>query len=144
MKCSNEFILAYNELFRFLNDHYPPEKTVEFWQLLSDAICGQLVELAKTKGVRGCAEYWNETLSAEGADFTSQLICFDGKERLIMRIKSCPSFKKMDDAGVEPCENYCGHCKVIYQRALQKAGLHFFNSVLKQGNCFIEVRREGQ
>ena len=143
MNCSTEFILVYNDLFKFLDDKGGFEFVEQFWALLSDVLCQQLVTLAKTKGVAGCAEYWMETLSAEDADFRAEFIkTKDGVKQLNLFIYQCPSHRKMKECNRTPYFRYCEHCLCIYERALQRAGLTFECVQDESGSCRISVREK--
>ena len=64
-----EFIPAYSELFKFLEQKGGKAAVVKFWEHLSDAFLTNLRDLVTQKGVAGCFEYWSHTLSEEAADF---------------------------------------------------------------------------
>ena len=58
-----EFIPAYSELFKFLEQKGGKTAVVSFWDHLSDAFLTNLRDLATQKGLAGCFEYWSHTLS---------------------------------------------------------------------------------
>lgn len=139
MKCDKPFIIAYNALFKFLDKHGGAKEVKTFWELLTDAVCQELVEAARKDRLAGCAAYWLKTLSAEGADFILNYT----KEQLFIQINQCPSYAKMKCEKQTPYENYCGHCAVLYKKALAPLGLSF--AVVPdetKGKCYIFVGDE--
>ena len=70
-----EFIPAYSELFKYLQQKAGKQAVVAFWEHLSDAFLDNLRELATKKGLNGCFEYWSHTLAEEAADFRMTLAC---------------------------------------------------------------------
>ena len=65
MISSTEFIMAYNELFKFLEEHYGKEAVIDFWIGISDNFLNNLRKLVAKKGIEGMKEYWTHTLSEE-------------------------------------------------------------------------------
>jgi hypothetical protein len=143
MKCSAEFVIAYNNMFKFLNDHFDGTTVETFWEHLSDLLCQRMVHLAKTKGIPGLVEYWAETLEAEGARCKIIFNTNGQRSMLTIQMFECPSIKKLKEHDIEPCSQYCGHCQIMYQRALEKVGLHFECSPLMDGRCHITVFEKG-
>jgi hypothetical protein len=135
MKCSSPFILAYNRLFHFLNEKGYDELE-DFWALLEDAVLGRLRYLAETEGLVGLTKYWSETLTAEGADFC--ITYNNGNMRSVtIHIRECPSLAKIKAARETVCEQYCGHCKVMYQRALSPR--FHFDIITADVGCLIRI-----
>ena len=62
-----EFILAYNELFKFLDKKCGKKKVIGFWESISDNFLHNLEFLVREKGISGMKEYWTHTLTEEGA-----------------------------------------------------------------------------
>jgi len=141
MNCSKEFIVAYNKMFKFIDQHKGEQHVIEFWELLSDLVCQRLVKMAKEGGISGLARYWIESLSEEGAD--CEIVYSSRKDVLTIEMMECPAYEKMAEANEVPYENYCGHCQVMYSRALKPLGITFKCTCCKQsqGRCFIEVYR---
>ena len=136
MKCSEPFILSYNRLFSFLCSKGYNELE-EFWGLLEETILGRLKYLAETEGLVGLTKYWSETLTAEGADFC---ITYNSgaSNSVTIHIRKCPSLSKIKGSGEHVCEQYCDHCKVIYQKALSPRGFHF-DIITANGGCMIRI-----
>ncbi len=64
-----EFILTYNELFKFLDKKGGKKKVVNFWEGISDNFLQNLESLVKEKGIQGMKEYWTHTLTEENANY---------------------------------------------------------------------------
>ncbi|MCK4465884.1 MAG: hypothetical protein KAU83_09245, partial [Bacteroidales bacterium] len=65
-----EFIPAYSELFKYIEEKEGKAAVVDFWNYLSDIFLTNLKDLVIKNGIRGCWMYWNHTLNEEAADFT--------------------------------------------------------------------------
>ena len=116
-----EFIPAYSELFKFLERRGGVEAVDDFWHYLADNFLGNLHDLVKEYGVRGCWQYWMHTLNEEAADFTMTVDDEANTFEIVMH--NCPSkgrLLKMDH--VEPYHDYCRHCDVLYARVLAPLG----------------------
>ena len=121
-----EFIPSYSELFTYLEDHYGRKEVERFWTYLFEPT-GKgipLINFAKAKGLRGCWEYWEGTLTEEAADVIKYI---NEKEGWIYsEMRYCPSKGRLlqlkDEIGIEPYHDYCGHCD-YYRAALEQVGL---------------------
>ena len=125
-----EFIPAYSELFRFLDElegapgEEPGPAVVRFWESLSDAFLGNLRDLAVEKGLAGCFEYWSHTLTEEAADFLMTLDEEGGAFEIEMR--RCPSKGRLlASPHLEPYAGYCRHCDTLYRRVLEPLGYRY-------------------
>lgn len=121
-----EFILAYSELFRFLDSKYGREEVDKLWDFLFQPT-GKgipLINFAKKDGVKGCVDYWTGTLTEESADATFIYNLKDGW--FVSQIHHCPSKGRLlafkDTLGIEPFYDYCDHCD-YYRAAIEKVGL---------------------
>ncbi|MGD9495075.1 MAG: hypothetical protein AB7Y46_02070 [Armatimonadota bacterium] len=140
-----EFIPAYSELFRYLEERGGHDEVVRFWEYLSDHFLGNLRELVREHGLRGCWLYWARTLNEEAADFTMVLDEEAGEFSITMH--RCPSKGML--LGLEqmqPYHDYCGHCEVLYRRVLEPLGLEcFFDGTgCDQARCRLVVRERGR
>ena len=136
-----DFIPAYSELFKFLEEKGGREAVVDFWNYLSDSFLGNLRDLVVGNGIRGCWLYWSHTLNEEAADFTMELDEEAGEFRIIMH--HCPSKGRLIESGhVEPYHDYCGHCDVLYRRILEPLGYEytFDMSECDEAKCSLLVR----
>lgn len=136
-----EFIPAYSELFRYLEERGGHDEVVRFWECLSDNFLHNLRELVSEHGLRGCWMYWERTLNEEAADFTMELDEEAGEFQITMH--HCPSkglLLRLDH--MAPYHDYCGHCDVLYRRVLEPLGYRctFDLSEVDQARCSLQVR----
>ena len=136
-----EFIPAYSELFRYLEERGGREEVMRFWEDLSDRFLGNLRALVEEHGLRGCWLYWSHTLNEEAADFRMELDEEAGEFRIIIR--DCPSkglLMSLDH--MEPYHDYCGHCDVLYRRVLEPLGYECIADLSEtdRARCSITVR----
>jgi hypothetical protein len=136
-----DFIPAYSELFRFIEERDGHDAVVEFWEYLSDNFLDNLRELVQAHGLRGCWMYWSHTLNEEAADFTMSIDDEAGEFRIDMH--HCPSKGRLLELDhVEPYHDYCGHCDVLYRRVLEPLGFECVAdlSECEQAKCSFLVR----
>jgi hypothetical protein len=136
-----EFIPAYSELFRYLEDRGGHEAVVDFWEYLSDNFLGSLRDPVAEHGLRGCWMYWSHTLNEEAADFTMELDEDAGEFRIDMH--RCPSRAMLNALdGFEPYHDYCGHCDVLYRRVLEPLGFDCTMDLAHtdEARCTLTVR----
>jgi hypothetical protein len=140
-----EFIPAYSELFRYLQERGGHDEVVRFWEHLSDNFLHNLHDLVAEHGIRGCWMYWSHTLNEEAADFTMELDEEAGQFRITMH--HCPSKGMLLDLDhMDAYHDYCGHCAVLYARVLEPMGYEctFDMSEVDQARCSFEVREVRQ
>ena len=136
-----DFIPAYSELFKLLEERGGPEAVTAFWAYLSDRYLTNLRELAQEQGLRGCWEYWSRTLDEEAADFTMELDEEAGEFSLTMH--RCPSRALLEEIPhLEPYRDYCRHCDLLYRRVLEPLGFEYEIdlSQTEAARCRIVVR----
>lgn len=137
-----DFIPAYSELFKFLEERGGREAVLGFWNYLSDNFLGNLKSLVEEQGIRGCWTYWSHTLNEEAADFTMELDEEAGEFRILMH--QCPSKGLLLQCKhLEPYHDYCGHCDVLYRRVLEPLGFECLTDMTECANakCSLTVRR---
>jgi len=137
-----EFIPAYSELFRYLDERGGHDEVVRFWEYLSDNFLHNLRDLVTEHGLRGCWIYWSHTLNEEAADFTMELDEEAGEFRIIMH--HCPSKGLlMELEQMEPYHDYCGHCDLLYRRVLEPLGFECIADLSEcdRARCSFVVRR---
>lgn len=135
-----EFIVAYSELFAFIEERHGKEELVRFWEELSDEFLFNLRDLVAEKGLQGMHEYWSRTLSEEGADCRIELT--DDEFRIEMN--ACPSVALLRHSRhVTPYPDYCDHCSVLYRRAIEFFGFRCEVTVHDPvtGRCELKVSR---
>jgi len=132
-----EFILAYNELFKFLHTRYGKKAVVDFWIYISDNFLTNLDRIVKEKGIAGMAEYWMHTLTEEKAEYRMDV----GKNHFRIYMKQCPSVGLLNKCGVEKYPYYCEHCEVLYKRIIERYGFTYKINYIDRdkGVCSIEV-----
>jgi hypothetical protein len=119
-----EFIPAYSELFKFLEEKQGKAAVIDFWNFLSDIFLTNLRDFVVLNGIRGCWIYWRKTLEEEAADFTMELDEDRGEFSIIMH--SCPSKGRLlNQKHIEPYRDYCEHCDVLYRRVLEPLGFMY-------------------
>jgi hypothetical protein len=118
-----EFIPLYSELFKYIEEKADHEAVVRYWEYISDVyIEPRLGKLVAQKGIEGCWDYWSSTLNEEAADFT--MTYDEDKKELTSVMHYCPSKGLLNSLShIEPYHDYCGHCKVLYSRVLEKHGI---------------------
>lgn len=132
-----DFVPAYSELFKFLYKKGGEEAVNDFWCYLSDEFLGNLRELVKEHGIKGCWLYWSHTLNEEAADFTMELDEEAGKFSIDMHY--CPSKGRLLQCKhIEPYSNYCGHCLILYRRVLEPLGIEESGDISKcdEAKCY--------
>ena len=136
-----EFILAYNELFKLLEERGGREDLERFWERVSDEYLGNLDRLVAQKGIAGMAEYWGHTLTEKAADAEMRA----DEDRFVLEIYKCPSIDLLNSSGVEKCFCYCAHCDTLYKRVIEKYGFEYKLYIIdpEKGRCRIEVRKVG-
>ena len=104
-----EFIPAYSELFRYLEERQGKTAVLDFSEYLSDIFLTSLKESVTVNGIRGCWIYWSKTLEEEAPDFTMKdqdqndvkLSDFKGKKNVVL------AFYPLDWSPVCTGENKC-------------------------------------
>ena len=120
-----DFIPAYSELFKYIEGRAGKDGVGEYWAYISDNyVKGRLGRLASEKGIVGCWEYWHRALNEEAADFSMSVD--EGAGRLTIEMRRCPSKGLLLESGhIEPYHDYCGHCDLLYRRALEPLGFAY-------------------
>ena len=138
-----EFIPAYSELFKYIEQKRNKGAVIEFWNYLSDAFLTNLKDLVETNGIRGCWMYWSQALSEEAADFTMELDEDAGEFSIAMH--HCPSKGKLlEYKHIEPYRDYCEHCDVLYRRVLEPLGFKYEIDLSQtdKAQCHITVKAD--
>lgn len=123
MLSCTEFIPAYSELFKYIEEKAGHDAVVRYWQHISKQyVEPRLGKLAEEKGISACWEYWTKTLNEEAADFT---ITYDEENQVYeLKMHYCPSKGRLLSLKhMEPYHDYCGHCAELYGPVLKKYGI---------------------
>ncbi len=137
-----EFIPAYSELFKYLEQKQGKAAVVDFWNWLSDNFLTNLREAVAENGIRCCWIYWSKTLNEEAADFTMELDEEAGEFSITMH--HCPSKGRLlGYEHLQPYRDYCEHCDVLYRRVLQPLGFDYEldRSQTDQARCRLTVKK---
>lgn len=136
-----DFILNYNETFKYLEKEYSRKQVDDYWEYLSRNFLKKLDKLVKEKGISGMYEYWNYNLDREEAPYKLEI---DEKRNMFVKTmtdwKKCPPIKVMIDNNIEPYRDYCMHCPGVYGPLLQDYGFNF--KVKRNKECRVEITRE--
>jgi hypothetical protein len=136
-----EFIPAYSELFKYLEEKHGKAAVVDFWNYMSDKFLTNLKDLVVRNGIRGCWIYWSKTLKEEAADFTMELDEEAGEFSITMY--HCPSKGRLlGYKHIESYRDYCEHCDVLYRRVLEPLGFEYDldRSQTDQARCRVLVK----
>ena len=138
-----EFIPAYSELFKYLEQKGGKGAVEAYWRQISREGISSLKEEASAHGLRGCYRYWQGTLNEEAADFVMTL----DEERGIFTIdmQHCPSKGRLlENKHMTPYPDYCLHCDLLYREVLEPLGFayHIDLSESDRARCKITVTRK--
>ncbi|MBO5370581.1 MAG: hypothetical protein J6B23_07910, partial [Clostridia bacterium] len=126
-----EFIPLYSEFFKYLEKIGGHDAVMEYWIHISDTSIGDKTNpnslisfIERDGGFEGAINYWNHTLTEEACDI---LKVQDYNNRCSYNhMRHCPSRGMLNSLKhVEPYYDYCGHCKVLYSRVLEKYGITY-------------------
>ncbi len=137
-----DFIPAYSEFFKYLEKEHGHGEVLNFWQELfkPDGKGISLVNYVENSGIKGCYEYWSNSLNEEAADFTMYLNEKRGFFQIIMH--HCPSKGRLlvqqDETGIPPYPHYCMHCD-YYRGAVEKHGLKYLYNFTGVDNAACSI-----
>lgn len=137
-----EFIPAYSELFKYLEEKGGFQAVLDYWECIAAEGIGRLRELVVENGIRGCYMYWSHTLNEEAADFTMTLDEEAGEFSIDMH--HCPSKGRLLEFGhMKPYPRYCEHCDVLYRRVLEPLGYRYDYDLSRCGMaaCTLRVKK---
>ena len=137
-----EFIPAYSQLFEFLHEIGGEEAVVAYWEHIAQNGIRKLGELVSAHGIRGCWEYWSETLNEEAADFTMTLD--EDQNIFTIDMHHCPSKGRLLELGYfKPYDQYCAHCDVLYRRVLENLGYRYEYDMnrVHEAKCSLRVTK---
>jgi len=138
-----EFIPAYSELFKYLEEKQGKTAVNSFWNHLSDVFLTNLKDNVILNGIRGCWIYWSKTLEEEAADFTMEMDEEAGQFSITMH--HCPSKGRLLELKhMVPYHDYCKHCDVLYRRVLEPLGFEYDldRSQTDQAKCHLLVKSD--
>jgi len=136
-----EFILAYNELFKFLHKKDGREKVISFWEAISDDFLQNLDSLVKEKGIEGMKEYWTQTLIEEGANYKMTA----DEDEFKIELYECPSVGILRRTKhIKRYPDYCKHCGILYPRIIERYGFNCYVKYIdeEKGVCRLTVEKK--
>jgi len=124
-----EFIPLYSEFFKYCEKRGGHDAVMEYWIHISDTSIGDrenpnslAYKCDRLGGFEGALAYWGHTLTEEACDLFK--VCDPEKRIIYTHMRHCPSRGMLNSLShVEPYYDYCTHCKIIYQRVLEKYGI---------------------
>jgi len=135
-----EFIMAYNELFKFLEKHYGKQAVRDFWIGISDNFLWSLRKLVAEKGIQGMKEYWTHTLTEEGAKHKMSI----SENEFTIDMYECPSVGILRrNRHIKRYPDYCKHCDILYRRIIENYGFNYNIEYIDEylGKCRLTVRK---
>lgn len=138
-----EFIPAYSELFKYLEEKGGKGAVKNFWEYLSDNYLTNLRDLVDEKGIEGCWDYWSGSLNEEAADFTMELD--EEAKEFKITMHHCPSKGRLlTYKHFEPYHDYCKHCDLLYRRVLEPRGYEYDIDLSEcdKAKCSITVKQK--
>ncbi|RCX09344.1 hypothetical protein DFR58_13620 [Anaerobacterium chartisolvens] len=138
----HDFIVIYNESFKYIKDKYGAEALKDLWSTISKQWCTHLDGLVKEKGLEGMVEYWDGddgTLGREQAVYSIKLE--NGLFTGIMH--KCPSVGELVERNREICSgvpDYCDHCMALYAPIAEKYGIKMLWSIEHDSNGVCQGR----
>ncbi|HHV62660.1 MAG TPA: hypothetical protein GXX51_08490 [Firmicutes bacterium] len=134
-----DFIPAYNEAFKFLQEKGGRELLEKFWKFISDRYLQNLDRLVAEKGLAGMEEYWGKSLTEEAADCVVER----GDDYFLIDMFHCPSVGHLNDLGLEKCSCYCDHCPALYPPIISRYGFEVQYDIIdrENGRCRMYVKK---
>jgi len=136
-----EFIMAYNELFKFLEERHGKQAVTDFWIGISDNFLWNLDKLVAKKGIQGMKEYWTHTLTEEGAKYKMSAT----EDKFTIDMYECPSVGILRrNCHIKRYPDYCKHCDILYRRVIEKYGFIYDYEWIDEnlGRCRMTVRKK--
>lgn len=116
-----EFIPAYSELFKFIDQKSGRQAVYDFWNWLFQPEKSPLNDLLAEYGMMGIWKNWYVVYTEEACDNTMIHNEREGWHASCMH--SCPSKGRFDKLGyMEPFDEYCKHCE-CYDITFKKYGI---------------------
>ena len=138
-----DFILNYNETFKYIEKEYSRETVDDYWQYLSMYFLKELDNLIKDFGINGMKKYWGKTLPREKAPYRLK-ISDDGKqfEMTMVDWKDCPPIKVIRENKVRMWHSYCDHCEGIYKPVAENNGFDFRMNYEGESCSFVISKKD--
>ena len=140
MISANEFILFYNEIFKYIDKNFGKQEVEKLWDSIKNTYCIKLDDLVRKKGLKGMYEYFSKNLKEEGGRHHITLTT----NEFIIDMHYCPSMGKLLNTHVAPYEDYCGHCSALDKGIIEKYDFEFDYYIINRnkGECREHVRKK--
>lgn len=135
-----EFIPAYSEGFKFIENIGGRRQLENFWSELSDIyLKDSLEKLMTTDGLAGAYTYWGHALNEEAADFT--MILDEDKGEFSIDMHKCPSKGLLIQLKhMTPYHSYCDHCPALYKPIAERMGYTYTSEIdCDNASCKITI-----
>jgi len=135
-----EFIMAYSEWFKILDESHGPQAVDALWRSISAEFFGHLQQLVSEGGIEGMKAHWGRTLIEEKAKFEM----YSDENQYMTVMHECPSVGALRRADhMTRYDRYCEHCEALYKPIIEACGFVYRKEILdaEQGVCTTVVRR---
>ena len=133
---SDQFVLFYNEIFKYLEKKGPMalRRYYDRVSLRQEDFC---LKLFREKGLKGMYEYWERIRIEENCDSWHRLApdasYMEGGQTV------CPSLTKALKSETGPCRVYCDHCPGWVLPIMTKAGYYYVYNIISRTRPTCEV-----
>ena len=141
MISSNEYILVYNQLFKYIDEDFGKDDVIELWKSIGKNCKMELDKAVREKKLKGLYEHFKRVWGSEGGRHTITL----RDEELVLDMHYCPSVGKILNSHLDPYEYYCEHCSVLYPHIIEKYGelkADFYIVDQNTGQCRRYIRKK--
>jgi len=113
---SDQFVLFYNEVFKYLVKRGPKDLD-RYYARVAERQGDFALDLFR-KGLKGIYEYYTRITIEENCDMDMELT----DDYLLLKMNKCPSLSKALQSETGACPVYCDHCPGWCLRVVTKAG----------------------
>ena len=140
MISANEFILFYNEIFKYLDEKFGKDELKKLWDGIKNTYCKKLDILIREKGLKGMYEFFSKNMIEEGGRYSLIL----REDEYIEDIHFCPSLGKLLNTHVKPYKNYCEHCAALYNDIIEKHGFEVKSYIIdrERAECRTHIKKK--
>ena len=142
---SDQFVLFYNEIFKYL-EKLGPEARRKYYDRVSERQAQFCLKLFQEKGLDGMREYWGrikveencKTWAADTAEDVKKYGDFiEGGQAV------CPSLTKALQSETGPCRTYCEHCPGWVMPIFTKSGFFAVYDINSrtEPNCYNVISK---
>lgn len=142
---SDQFVLFYNEIFKYLEKR-GPEARRRYYDRVSERQAQFCLKLFQEKGLDGMREYWGrikveencKTWRSESPEDIAKYGDFiEGGQAV------CPSLTKALQSETGPCRSYCEHCPGWVMPLFTKSGFYAVYDIngRTEPNCYNVISR---